>query len=135
MEHTEHMEHGVFSMGLLSDITKSENAKTEIQKTEIPSGPCPSCGYPAYWQDRYSGPAGPWRCLHCSPPPVEAMVARWLGGSVVQCGPDGPDASGGELDAFREAWAIVADDESGRVVGTKRGATERQRIGEPLPPV
>lgn len=132
MEHTEHMEHGVFSMGLLSDITKSENAKTEIQKTEIPSGPCPSCGYPAYWQDRYSGPAGPWRCLHCSPPPVEAMVARW---DRCQTVAGSPDAADDELEVWARQWRIVHDDESGRVVGTRRGATERQRIGKPLPPV
>lgn len=97
---------------------------------EKPKVPCPRCGCPAFWQDRYSGVAGPWRCLHCEPPPIEEMVARWLdvGGQCV--GPADDD-----LEQFERDWLIEHDDEAGRVVGTRRGATQRQRIGPPLPPV
>lgn len=120
-------------MGFLSELAKTENSKTEIRQTEKPAGPCPRCGCQAFWQDRYSGPAGPWLCLHCEPPPIEQMVARWdeccdMGGDVQPVADD-------DLEAFSRAWSIETDDEAGRIVGTLRGPTQRQRIGPPLPPV
>lgn len=98
--------------------------------TPPPHAPCPTCNCLAYWQDRYSGLAGPWRCLHCEPPPIEAMVARWLDVGV-QCVGQADD----DLEHFGRDWQIEQDDDAGRVIGTRRGPTERQRIGEPLSPV
>jgi len=40
--------------------------------------PCRVCGCPYLWQDVYNGPSGPWRCLSCTSPPSETMIARHI---------------------------------------------------------
>lgn len=56
-----------------------ETAAPAVQPPAIQ--PCPTCGCPLLWMDIYraqqADPSTPWRCLHCDPPPAEALVASW----------------------------------------------------------